>query len=162
MPNQIKNGKKNDSFLRYKTIQIITQIFNESHSTMLIHEVATMALCQTVSAYTLIKTFGNSENVPLFALFGNIQCLVMSPFVIFGIYGYAGSVWSTSTSVLQKMRTNKLILRSKIQRRTAISLPILKIRFGGTNFIEKTTPLTFMDFNIGRTVDLLLIDKEMA
>jgi len=47
----------------------------------------------------------------------------------------------------------------KLHKLFVRSFPKLRVMFGATNFVDKTTPLKFFDFNIKRVVDLLLVDK---
>lgn len=55
---------------------------------------------------------------------------------------------------LKRVGTNKRIYKKFVD-----SCPALKVKFGLSNFIDKTTPLVFESYCVARLTDLLLVNK---
>jgi len=75
------------------------------------------------------------------------------------VYGTAGNVSVVSSSLKGKLQRRKGVIGSREFKRAALAVPLMKIQFGSSNFVDKFTPLVFLSFNIERAIELLLIDK---
>ncbi|CAL8129349.1 unnamed protein product [Orchesella dallaii] len=158
---KISTGHTRALFGYCNRLKLLVSLFNEAHSSVVIHLLGAVTFVQTLAAFILIRAVRDSEDMALIGIFCNLVAIINISVIILGIYGYAGSVFSTSIMLTKGFNTSEKVLRSRLDRKIAKSLSILKIKFGGSNFIDKRTPLVFLDFNIGRTVDLLLVDKRL-
>ena len=85
-------------------------------------------------------------------------------FVILLVFGFCGDVHDTSKKSLKKIGKNIGMMglslsQAKRNTRMIKSLRVVKISFGGVNFIEKLTPVIFQHFTTARLIDCLLLSK---
>ncbi len=81
------------------------------------------------------------------------------------VYGYAGDFYQRSNFLLLSLKQNmgnvehRLISRKQVKYRQTFlnSCQVEKIKFGLSNFIEKSTPPMFQLFCVERIVDFLLV-----
>jgi len=76
--------------------------------------------------------------------------------IILGIYGYDGSVYSTTQMVMDDLKEKSRKMKGNSGTKMLNSLLILKIGFRSANFIDQTTPLVFLSFNNSRVFDFRL------
>lgn len=79
--------------------------------------------------------------------------------VIIFVFGILADVADVSSKVRKKINGNSELKRNKWFQKWVKSCPILKIYVGGSNFLEKITPLNFQDMVINQTVNLLLLNN---
>lgn len=76
-----------------------------------------------------------------------------------GLYVFVGDVHETSKKCLRKLKQGYFLTKVKKYKRMIRSLPIVKINFGSTNYVEKLTPVVFEHFTLLRIIDTLLVSK---
>ncbi|CAL8121240.1 unnamed protein product [Orchesella dallaii] len=137
----------------YRKIQLLLQLFNKLHASgFVVYLLLVVGLGQITCTYICIRYSGIPLPVAIMLVFEALDCYL----VILGVYGFAGDVNTTSKIVLQTLQC-KLKGEKKIVRKELKSLSVLKMKFGTANYIDKMTPLIFINFNHGRIVDLLLV-----
>ncbi len=82
-----------------------------------------------------------------------IICLVMFAFGIFA------DVFNISNEIQQKLNERYDLKRNKWFRRWIKSCPVLKIYFGGSNYVDRLTALNIQDFTINQTASLMLLQN---
>ncbi|CAL8068208.1 unnamed protein product [Orchesella dallaii] len=120
-----------------------------------------MLLIIIVAVYMTVLRISGKLEIPLAVLVVTVIEVVDSYMVILAIYGIAGKVNKTCKLVKSKLvnkETNSTGKERKTRRLILKSVPDLKIKFAAVDFIEENTCLMFLDFNVGRVVDLLLLD----
>lgn len=81
------------------------------------------------------------------------------------MFGQAASVNNISQNVLENGLSTEVKLMARgnqnfsVTRRVLISFPSLRINFGISNYIERTTPLNFAMFVLLRIVDMMLLER---
>ncbi|CAL8121246.1 unnamed protein product [Orchesella dallaii] len=137
----------------YRKIQLLLQLFNKLHAGgFVVYLLLVVGLGQITCTYICIRYSGIPLPVVIMLLFEVTDCYL----IILGVYGFAGDVNTTSIIVLQTLQC-KLMGEKKIVRKELKSLSVLKMKFGTANYIDKMTPLVFINFNHGRILDLLLV-----
>lgn len=113
---------------------------------------------ETICLYNTLSLLGGSDTGGsiwynlLYAWSGTV-CF----FVIIFVFGILADVYNVSAAVQEMIDGNPGLKRSKWLKRWVKSCPILKIYFGGTNYLDRLTPLNFQDLVIDQTVSLLLL-----
>jgi len=147
----------------FRRIQLLAQTFNEVHSNILISMLIAPSILQIGSMYLVNRGISGKMEIPIVTLIMMAILIVDGAIAILGIFGIAGEVHRTSKDVIFKLRNidEKLWRRRNrmVNKKTLRSVPILKIKFGAANYVEKTTSLKFCEFNIKLVVDLLLLDN---
>jgi len=92
------------------------------------------------------------------------QWILYGAVCILGLYGGFGSVNDGGNECLAQMKIMALMSggrgRRGLLRRMVKALPVMKIEFGGANFIEKLTPFVYMEFAFKSVIDVLLLTKQ--
>ncbi len=152
------NESTQKSILFFRQIQLVNYLFNTSHVGVLVSTLLVTIVSQTTMMYFMLKTF-TGLNAPWPITLSNTlyttDCFIM----ILGIFGFAAKVHSTSTEVLYKTKKMRVAQTNRTFSKFLKSCPVISIKFGMTNYIEKLTPLRFQDFNIGRFIDFILLEK---
>ncbi len=78
--------------------------------------------------------------------------------VIF-VFGIFANVYEVSKGIQEKINAKTDLKRNKWFKRWFRSCPIFRIYIGGSNYLEKLTPLTIQDFVIDQTVSLMLLQN---
>ncbi|CAL8068202.1 unnamed protein product [Orchesella dallaii] len=144
-----------------RRIQLLLQLFNKVYSNIIVCLLFVLSFIQIVAVYMTVLRISGKLEIPLAVLVVTVIEVVDSYMVILAIYGIAGKVNKTCKLVKSKLAnkdTNSTTKERKTRRLTLKSIPDLKIKFAAVNFIEENTCLMFLDFNVGRVVDLLLLD----
>jgi len=143
----------------YRKIQLLSNLFNEAYVGILFVMLTGTSMVFTSMVYVLFRISVSSAEVPSLVLIWTLIEAIDCAVIILYIFGLAGTVSSLSKKVLDDTRADcqwKMVGISKRKELNACS-PI-KISFGISNYIEKPTPLKFLEFSINRFVDLVLID----
>jgi len=113
--------------------------------------------------YLVIRGISGKMEIPIVTLIMITIFIVDGGVAILGVFGIAGEVHRTSKDAVFKLRKiDDKLWRDKsrtVKKHILRSIPILRIKFGAANYVEKMTSLNFFDFNIKRVVDLLLLDN---
>ncbi|CAL8145171.1 unnamed protein product [Orchesella dallaii] len=151
-------------FRIYRQLQLLNKYFNEAHVGVIFITMMTCSLVQTCVAYVIagiLTTATPTLSVPV--VFVDLALLVDTTLISLYIFGKAGEVYSLSSGVLIKAQSstlNRSTRARKVRLKFFKSCAPLKVYFGINNFIEKETPLKFLNFSIDRFVDLLLLGTE--
>ncbi len=78
--------------------------------------------------------------------------------VIF-VFGILADVYNVSSETQTKINGKPELKRNKWLKRWIRSCPVFKIHFGGSNYLDRLTPLTVQNFAINQTVSLLLLQN---
>jgi len=93
--------------------------------------------------------------MPGFAFF---PLLSMDGFSVIYIIKIAAGVFVQSTNFVTTVRKSKQDYgRKTMYKKQVRSLDLIKIYFSKTNFVDKKTPLVFLDFAFAHTVSLMLL-----
>lgn len=104
---------------------------------------------------------GPARLPPAMVIFFGVLAIDMV-FVITFAYGFAGDLNKQSKIFVATLQSTKMFVARRSRKCLSLfiqSCPPLKIRFGMSNYIDKTTPLIFQSFCSCRIVDLLLVKK---
>lgn len=80
-------------------------------------------------------------------------------FLVIFVCGILADVHYVSNRVHRKINGDFELKRNKWLRRWIRSCPYLRIYFGGSNFLEISTPLNIQNFAINQTLSLLLLEN---
>ncbi|CAL8147392.1 unnamed protein product [Orchesella dallaii] len=150
----------------YRKIQLIVESYNRIHSKILISILLLYVSSLVIWAvkfiqFLLIGKFGDPTFLAMSFLV--IQTIIHASTIIILLYGTCGNVHDESTKCLVEMRWSTFHSGSSYRRKLVLmevkSLPVLKIEFGASNFIEKTTSIVFLQFALEKIVDCLLLSK---
>ncbi len=149
----------------YKQLQLILRYYNQLHQDIfvivLLHLVG---LCIIIGLFAVISSWN---------IITNVQCLVLTASALQAIFGlmilfgnFAG-IYEDSLSFIANLRLPRTNTASTISgnekhsleknRKIAKSLFPLKVRIGSVNFVDRFTPITFIDFCFGIVVNMLLL-----
>ncbi|CAL8121232.1 unnamed protein product [Orchesella dallaii] len=160
LPNLSKTSRSIKVWLKvkhiYDRLRILSQIFNCVHAnSIVVHLLICVSVGQITSVFCLIRCVG--LQIPIFTT------LVFIGFdtgvAVIAVYGCAGEVNGTSKLITAKLKRKGVKVKSIMVQKMISSLPELRIGFGNVNFVERTTPLEFLQFNNLRIVDLLLFSR---
>lgn len=149
------------AILIYRKIQIIAKVFNEIHASALVTYLCCAMLTQIIPATQLISGPKVSPQQYDPVVFWTKQFLIVALFNGFAsmaLYFFVADVHFRSNHCFKTLRNWK-ILRIASNRKVLMSLPIVKIEFGGSNYIEKITPVVFQHFTTLRIIDVLLLSR---
>ncbi|CAL8133083.1 unnamed protein product [Orchesella dallaii] len=167
--NNCEARKLEQGLRKYRQLQILERFLNRIHQDVITGAMLNMLIVSIIiSAYSLIH-LGSKISVPHLILF---SCLLVDCIatIVLG-FGAFALVHTESTITLEFLK-NLLIPRLELKYLCCIgigkfdlkkikkfvgSLYPLKVQIGNTNFVEKTTPITVLEFCIGQTVNLLLM-----
>ncbi|CAL8145273.1 unnamed protein product [Orchesella dallaii] len=143
----------------YRELQILNRLFNESYVALIFAIIGAGSVSLTTFSYTLLKIYTSAIYFPIPVKIWILLMIVDGVIVILYVCGLAGSVFYLSQRMIQKRVSGKLCLtkNDRYKQKVAKSFSPIKISFGNSNFIEKETPLKFIEFSIYRFVDLILI-----
>lgn len=121
-------------------------------------------ITEVICATTLIRQLACNSAPILLNLFyfGFVLNAVVVAFVV---YGFAGDFYVASHLALSKFKRqvrnqNAGSLpkhKRNFRSRFLVSCQVEKVRFGLSNFIDKTTPAVFQLFCVNRVIDMLLV-----
>jgi len=152
-----------ESTILYRQLKILLEIFNQIHSRILVVFLVTTKIGMVFSAVVLLSS-GNVAKSNSNILVNMILCqyLLYATIFIMITFGSCGNVHQSSCEILSTMRKkaeyfDKTGIEKRLVFRIIKSLPVLKIEFGITNFIEVTTPFMYLEFVLQRIVDCMLV-----
>lgn len=101
----------------------------------------------------------------IFIVFLFSMTVLRAVLIFLVVYGFAGDFYKDSELSLSQLKeqagirfNGKIAVRERIHREKFLrSCQVQKVKFGLSNFIEKTTPPIFQLFCLDRIADLLLI-----
>lgn len=148
-----------------RAIHILVEKYNRSIQPILFGFLVVTGVTQIICVVALIwQTSWNSVPVALnmFYLTVNLDTVL----IILIIFGFAGDLYASLNSMLSDLkRQNQPKIQNKMERKEYRmrkcffnSCQPHKIKFGLSNFIEKTIPI-LQNFCVERIIDLLLVTK---
>ncbi|CAL8122148.1 unnamed protein product [Orchesella dallaii] len=154
---------------KYRQLQILERLLNGIHQDVITGAMLNMLMvCIIISAYALIH-LGCQISIPHLILFFSllVDCIV-TIVLGFGAFALVHTESTVTIKYLKSLLIPELELKSfqsvgigrfqlKMMKTFVASLYILKVRIGNVNFVEKTTPITVLDFCLGQIVNLLLM-----
>ncbi len=156
------DGRLIPEIVSYRVIHLLVELCNEVIQSVLLIFLITCGTAQVISATSIIL-LGSSMNLFLTLLF---SITVLQAVLIFSIvYGFAGEFYKASELSLQQLKRHaciqyktKLVKKEKKFRETFLrSCQAQKVKFGLSNFIDKTTSQVFQLYCLDRIIDLLLL-----
>ncbi|CAL8136606.1 unnamed protein product [Orchesella dallaii] len=148
----------------YKEMQILVTSFNRVHSGILVSILVNTMIFLVLGAVNVIKAtaagkFMDYDSIILNLYF--VQAVCMSTVLIIAVFGVCGNLHYESCRELTRMKMAALNSgrKRRLMEKTMKGLPVLKIEFGATNFVEKKTPFVYIEFALARIVDNLLLSK---
>ncbi len=141
-----------------REIHLLTTMYNNGMRSIFFVALLGTGIAQIIPVVVLIRTTSLSFVITIFF----VSLAIQASLIILIVYGFAGNVHTVSKVSLAKLEQ---VVRSgnfgrfnqRYLERFLSSCQILKIKFGMSNFIEKSTPPIFQLFCIERCIDLLLL-----
>ena len=157
----MKTSEYNSSAINaLREIYILAEMYNTAMRSLFLFLLLLSGVTQIISVVALMQPEPLPFLVTLFFTTAVLQTII----VILGVYGFAGEVHKMSTFSMSQL---KLTLRNrytgcckrehKYFERFLFSCQAIKIRFGLSNFIEKSTPPVFQLFCLARIIDWILV-----
>lgn len=146
----------------YRVVQLLVELCNDVLGSLLFLFLLACGTSQVVSAVTTIL-YASSIDV-FVALFFTVMVFETS-LIYMVVYGLAGNFYRASELSLLELNKhatihlNKIVERKERKQRKKFlkSCQVQKVKFGLSNFIEKTTPPMFQLYCLERIIDLLLV-----
>lgn len=114
-----------------------------------------------VSLAVIIRSMSKPQNLSLLILMV-LDCVNTAFYLIFGLRGLA-EVYHQSCRALQRVRGNVVgacgTVNRKWTRQFLKSCGAIKMKFGGSNFVEMLTPLNCISHAVQLSVQILLLGK---
>lgn len=147
--------------IAYRSLQILIELFNVSMRSMLFLLLLACGTNQLASACGLIRN-GSSIHFIMSLLF---EIMIFETVIVIAVvYGLAGQFYDNSVKSIVKLEQMARYshVKDKTNRKYILKFLMschfgLRIKFGLSNFIEKTTPLIFQKFCVDRIIDILLV-----
>ncbi len=154
----IDNNKLKATLL-YRQLQVMAIEYRLIYSRLMIGTIIPCVIAmETVCLYnTILLVSGRSSNDSMGYNLLYAWCGVVLLGNIIFMLGMLAAVFNVSTEVLRKLSAKPELRKNSWFRRWLRSCQVLKIYFGGTNYLDRLTPLAVEDFVINQTVSLLLL-----
>lgn len=138
----------------YQHLRILGKLYNFCLQSIFIPtQISAACMVIIIGLYTCIKLHSQVP-MPGFAFF---PLLSLDGFAMIFISQVAAGVLTRSKSFVEGTRKSKSYRRRSWFRKMARASYLIKIRFGSTNFIDKMTPLVYMNFCLTQTVSLIIL-----
>ncbi len=145
--------------LLYRQLQVMAVQYRLNYSRLMIGITIPCVLAmETVCLYntiSLVSGRGGNDSLGYNLLYAWTGIMLVVNVVY--MFGMLAEVFNTSTEVLRMLNANPKLRRNPWFRRWVRSCQVLKIFIGGSNYLDRLTPLTLEDFVINQTVSLLLL-----
>ncbi|CAL8146481.1 unnamed protein product [Orchesella dallaii] len=156
----------NKAISNYQHIRILLIEFNWVHSNFLASVLLSVISFVVLNGGRLISSlatdsFNDRKVVGMNCFYAAV--VVQNVGCIIALFGGFGAVHELAGNCLRNMRNAAIYprhgCRGKILKRVMKSLPVLKVEFSASNFVEKITPVVYLQFALIRIVDCLLLSK---
>lgn len=142
------------AFYLYRQIFLLNRKYDSVLQSVFLPSIITAACsCIIIAMYACLKLH-RMIPMPGLAFF---PLLATDGFSVIFIVQVAAGVLSQSTTFLQSVNNDSKFSNRSLFKKVAKSLGEIKVRFGSTNFIDKLTPFTFINFCFTNTVNLMLL-----
>ncbi|CAL8146898.1 unnamed protein product [Orchesella dallaii] len=162
---KIFNGTNIDATTIYRQIEILVHSFNRAHSGQLVMILLALLTITVICSLSVIKALTSGTFTDPRSFYANCffaYSVMNSIILLLMVYGLCGNLHQDASRCVAEMRRTALTCeprQRKLLQRTVMALPVLKIEFGDTNFVEKMTPFVYLEFALGRIIDGLLLSK---
>lgn len=145
----------------YRELQILTHRYNSIQQDVIIITMIWIVMVAFIGCFLVLISFGFSIHIPLLLSF---LCILLDAFlaiiVIFGNFGK----WHTKSSMVIQFLKRKMNIKGNAREGRWVSkylssMPILKVRIGSVNFVDRFTPLIMVHFCFAQIVNSLLLVK---
>ncbi len=154
------NVKRNTTLL-YRQLQVMAIQYRLNYSRVMIGiSIPCVIAMETVCLYNTISLVSGrraNDSLGYNLLYAWTGIMLLLNVIL--MFGMLADVFNVSTKVLETINAKPEFRKSPWFRRWLRSCQVLKIYFGGTNYLDRLTPLTLEDFVINQTVSLLLLKK---
>ncbi|CAL8146907.1 unnamed protein product [Orchesella dallaii] len=163
--SEIFKGSNSDATTIYRQIEILVHSFNRAHSGQLVMILLALLTITVICSLSVIKALTSGTFTDPRSFYANCffaYSVMNSIILLLMVYGLCGNLHQDASRCVAEMRRTALTCeprQRKLLQRTVMALPVLKIEFGGTNFVEKRTPFVYLEFALGRIIDGLLLSK---
>ncbi len=142
-----------------RQLQVMAIQYRLNHSQFQIgFAIPSLIALQTISLYNTISLIsGKDTGASIWYNLLYAWCGVVCFFMIIYVFGILADVYNVSNGVQKQINGTHDLKRNKWFKRWIKSCPALRIYFGGSNFLDRLTPLNFQDFVINQTVGLMLL-----
>ncbi|CAL8140298.1 unnamed protein product [Orchesella dallaii] len=146
----------------HRRIQLLTNTFNQIHSTMIVSILMAALSSQIRSALKLVNIIKGNDDSNVGVRLYYVRVLLTSIVIINTVFGYFADVNYFSLELVGQMRrvasiSNQRFKRYQVMRKMTNSLQGLKIKFGSDNYVDTLTPFIFQQFAADRVIDALLL-----
>lgn len=154
-----------NEFVAHRAFHLVVKHFNKYISSVLLLFLVTSGTSQIISVALLVHQTKSDLKIPIPLNLFFIAAAFETMLIIMIVYGFPGELYQKSKKSLDKLKTKVLHnFKSSHKRKFYIrfldSCQVSKIRFGLSNFIEKTTPPIFQLFCADRIIDVLLTQSK--
>lgn len=155
----LKEITASQTHIFYRQLQLLCIQYRLNYSRYMIGSIMPCLVSMSVICWynTIKKISGQNVNASMgYSLLYGWGGFVSLLNVLF-MFGILVDVSNVSKKVLRRVNCKEEFRKNKWFRRWLKSCPTLKIYFGGSNFLERRTPLNLTKFVIEQTVSLLLL-----
>ncbi|CAL8122150.1 unnamed protein product [Orchesella dallaii] len=168
----LEKGRKDNVeriLLKYRQLQILERSLNWMHQDMVTPAVLNIFIMAAIISTYVIISEGTQLNILHLIMFSCVLIDSIASIVLgFGTFGLVHTESTITLDVLKEKLIPRLeleavrstqvkYLKLKLVKKFVASLYVLKVRIGNVNFVEKTTPITVLDFCLAQIVNLLLM-----
>lgn len=151
------NFQFNQKFYKlWNQIQILTSTYNSIHQNCI--TIVSSMLFAVVFIISLYTAVGFHETLHTLQVWIFALCVFQAVTLTIDLDGNVnGMVYGKSRQCLHKFSRDRVIMKSRLNRRHLKSLPAVKINKGSAYFYDELLPLNVINFNVSQTVNLLLM-----
>lgn len=147
----------------YRVIHLLVEFCNNLISSLLF---LFLLACGTAQVMSAVTTILHSSSLNFLLLLFFLMAVSQTFLIYLVVYGFAGEFYRSSDLALLQLKRHIGINGIKIAKKEhkyrekfLRSCQVQKIKFGMSNFIDKTTPLIFQLYCLNRIIDLILVGK---
>lgn len=145
----------------FRANHVLAETYNASMRTVLFLFLLTSGIAHILSAVTLIVQT-SSDSVPFLVNMFFAAIVPETVLIHLIVFGFGADFYRFSDLSLKQLKQSVLkgtmqIKDRKYLQRIINSIQVGKVKFGLSNFIDKTTPPIFQLFCLNRIIDILLV-----
>jgi hypothetical protein len=153
----------------YRELQVIQSMFNGCMQTWFVPAlIFTGSMMQVVCMFATVRLH---DRIPMPGFLFFPMMGVDNFITVFFMNDFASGIVMKSEMYLRMWKNSSLIMGKEIKgkkrqivpmlnKREIKSCGLMKVRFGGANYIDRLTPLVMEDFCINQTLSLILLNNE--
>ncbi len=146
----------------YRQLQVMAVQYRLNYSRFMIGTIIpVMIAMETICLYNTVsflsgRSTNDSSGLNLLYAWSGFMVL----FNVIFMLGLLAEVFNVSTKVIRMMNVSSNMRKHSWFRRWLRSCQVLKIYFGGNNYLDRLTPLAVENFIIEQTASLLLLKNQ--